>query len=55
MPSTTRSNFNRSPGWRDGYCRKKGAENVNYLVSRRLAELSQLRRSFKAGKKKKKK
>ncbi len=34
---------------------KKGTENVNYLVARRLAELSQLRRSFKSGKKKKKK
>jgi len=34
---------------------KKGAQNVNYLVARRLAELSQLRRSFKNAKKKKKK
>lgn len=34
---------------------KKGVENVNYLVARRLAELSQLRRSFKNAKKKKKK
>lgn len=31
---------------------KKGAENVNYLVARRLAEMSQLRRSFKSAKKK---
>ncbi|MFZ5630212.1 MAG: Lon protease family protein [Spirochaetota bacterium] len=34
---------------------KKGQENVNYLVARRLSELSQLRRHFKAGKPGKKK